>query len=326
MSTPSATSSSRTPRERHPQPVGVEPPPRHRRGTGADADAHGVFHGGARSRRPLRRRLRHERRHACPGRHRHAGARQCNGGKRRQVSRRLPAAHAGGGRRAGHQRSVGWHGPPQRLHRGHAGVRWPTASRVVRGDEPHRGRGRARLRPGRRRALRGGLAHSDHEALRSWRARCIPAAHRRRQCARPAGRRRRSALARRLQPQRRRAAPRHAARVRPRRSRHRRTVDRRRLAASDGGADSRGAERRLPPDDGRRRLRRTGAPRLRLDRRRPRHRRGLRRQLRALPLRHQRAAQLHRGIRLLRRALRGRQRRAQQRRFAGAGDRARPAR
>jgi N-methylhydantoinase B len=81
-------------------------------------------------------------------------------------SGRQPAA----GRRAADQRPLARHRPPERFHRGDAGVPRRVLRRPVRRHLAHRRRRRPGLRPGRPAGVRGGPEHPDRLPVPGGRA------------------------------------------------------------------------------------------------------------------------------------------------------------
>ena len=194
----------------------MEPAPVGGRGAGPDPGPHRLQHVGPRSRRHLRRRLRHFRADARPGGHRHPGTRERDGRVGAELPREVPARDHGGGGRIPHQRPVARHWPPQRLHRGDPDLPRGPHRGPLRVHDPCGGHRRAGLRAGRTSGLRGGPQHPDPPPREARRAQLPRARDRARERPQPGGGRRRPLLARRLQ-RGRGAAPRgDDERVRPR--------------------------------------------------------------------------------------------------------------
>ena len=281
--------------------AGGQPAPQHAPGAADGPGQHRLQPGGARVARPRLRGLRLARRDGRPVDRRDPRPHQRDGDRDAPLRRPVPARAASRRRRADHQRPVDDRRADQRPHHRHAGLPRRPARRVVRQLLPLAGHRRPDPLGRGDRGLRGGAAAADHAAAdrRGARRGARGADPRQRPYARrDDGRHLRPGVG---QPGGRAGAQRDDGRARPRRARHGRGRDHAPLrGGAPGGAA--GAARRQP---------RGGVPHRRVRRRRPHaagqgHHRGrrdprrLRGLLAAVALRHQRGAQLHQRLHLVR--------------------------
>ena len=194
----------------------MEPPALGGGGAGPHPRAHGLFHTRPGGGRPLRGRLRPVRPHACPGRYRHPRTRQRDGGIGRVLPARPSRSDPRRRRRPHHQRPVGGHGPPERLHGRDPGLRRGSPGGPLRRHQPHRRRGRPGLRGRRQPGVRRGRAHPHRIPDARRPGGRNPHPPRPRQRARPRRGPGRPLLPRRLQPHRLRATGGDDGRVRSR--------------------------------------------------------------------------------------------------------------
>ena len=273
------------------------------RGAGPVAHPDRFLHLDPRGGRSVGRRVRRRGADARPGGHRHAGACQLDGALGRALSGPLSGRNDEGRRRVSDQRPVEGNRPSARLHLRDAGFPRRPARGAVRQHQPCRRHRRARDDIGRAECLRGGTLHPHHALRGTGNGRPDAGRHRGRERARARPGGGRPPFPRLVQRCRLPPAGRDDGRVRDRRPRHSHAAHHRAVGGGDAGGDPRAQARHLPQRDADRRAGKPGRSGGGDDGGRGRDRRRLRRHERNLVLRDQRSALLHRGLHLLRRPL-----------------------